>query len=73
MLKLVEAFADQTHPCLQVEAQMDSLACAHVFRKYSVKQGREVHSTYITDEDPKIHAFSSMSVLPRGFPSFFNL
>lgn len=61
MIKLVEAFADQTHPCLQVEAQMDFLARAHVFRKYSVKQGREVHSTYITDEDPKIHLITCLA------------
>lgn len=33
----------KTHPCLEMEAQMDS-----------VTQGREVHSTHITDEDPEI-------------------
>lgn len=51
MLKLVEASDDQTHPCLEVEAQMGS-----------VTQGRNVHSTHIVGEDLEIHLFRK----PRG-------
>lgn len=38
MLKLVEASDDQNHTYQKVEAQMDSLAPAHIFYKYSVNR-----------------------------------
>lgn len=50
MLKLVEASDDQTHPCLEVEAQMGS-----------VTQGRNVHSTHIIGEDLETHLFKCLA------------